>query len=312
MNRLYKQYVWIFDIVAILVISFFLAKITGVFIAKKLEVERSVAILKRAVSAEDESQYRNEDYYKIIVERNIFDSSDVPVIEPTEEEQQEEMMSSGELVETTLGIKVIGVLVVGDGKDGRSSATIVAPGGNNKAKVYAVGEDESFSPGVKLMLIQPDRIEFLNSGRREFAKVETKYGESIFGPPKGATVVASKGAPEKPAAAGVVEEGSGRFVIDQAEIENAMQNLDKLYTEIRAVPHFSGGKVSGMKVLSVKSGSVFAKLGLQRGDILKKINGMELDVRKGFEIFSRLKDSKNLTLDYERGGKNVTNEYEIR
>jgi general secretion pathway protein C len=78
------------------------------------------------------------------------------------------------------------------------------------------------------------------------------------------------------------------------------------------VPNFQDGKASGMKILSVKPGSVFAKLGLKRGDILNRINGVELDVRKGFEIFSQLKDQKSLSLDLVRGGANQTVEYEIR
>jgi len=67
-----------------------------------------------------------------------------------------------------------------------------------------------------------------------------------------------------------------------------------------------------MKILSVRSGSLFSKLGLQRGDILQRINGIELDVRKGFEIFNQLKDQKSLTVDLIRQGSNQTFEYEIR
>ncbi|MBI4126951.1 MAG: hypothetical protein HY465_05605 [Deltaproteobacteria bacterium] len=67
-----------------------------------------------------------------------------------------------------------------------------------------------------------------------------------------------------------------------------------------------------MKILSVKNGSIFAKLGIQRGDILERINGMELDVKQGFAIFSQLKDAKQLAVDLVRQGQPVTMEYEIR
>jgi len=50
----------------------------------------------------------------------------------------------------------------------------------------------------------------------------------------------------------------------------------------------------------------------KRGDVLQRINGIDLDVRKGFEIFSQLKDQKNLSLDLIRGGANQTVDYEIR
>ncbi|MFA4875517.1 MAG: hypothetical protein WC690_09295, partial [bacterium] len=110
----------------------------------------------------------------------------------------------------------------------------------------------------------------------------------------------------------VKTEAPGKFTVDQKEVDDALQNLDRLYTEIRAVPNFSGGKVSGMKILSVKNGSLFSKLGLRRGDVLQKINGMELDVKKGFEIFNQLKEQKTITLDLIRQGQPTTLEYEIR
>ena len=55
-----------------------------------------------------------------------------------------------------------------------------------------------------------------------------------------------------------------------------------------------------------------ALLGMKRGDVLKKINGLELDVKKGFEIFNQLKDQSTITLDLIRQGQPTTLEYEIR
>jgi type II secretory pathway component PulC len=46
--------------------------------------------------------------------------------------------------------------------------------------------------------------------------------------------------------------------------------------------------------------------------VLQKINGMELDVKRGFEIFSQLKEQKNITLDLIRQGQPTTLDYEIR
>jgi general secretion pathway protein C len=165
-----------------------------------------------------------------------------------------------------------------------------------------------------LTRVLPHRIEFLNSGKLEYAEVFQDLGDSIFGPPRTdevltdavAAVNDKKG--EKP----LVKDEGGKFMVDQREVDNALTNLDKLYTDIRAVPNFSGGKVSGMKILSVKNDSIFAKLGLRRGDVLQKINGMELDVKQGFAIFSQLKDEKRIVLDLVRQSLPTTLEYEIR
>lgn len=324
-----RQYSWAINLVGILFCSYFLANITGVYIGKSMEVKRSVGMLAKTDIADVEKEVLGEDAYGVIVERDIFDPSERATKqegEGSEEEVvEEEGQETGEAVPTSLSLTVLGVLVVGEGTDSRSSATISSGGGGGGGKggkgggsaaVYAVGDKESFAPNTKLTRVQPSRIEFLNGGRLEYAEVGSDFGTSIFGPPSEGAVTASAG--EAAPAGGdegeslIKAETPGKYTVDRREIDNALQNLDQLYTEIRAVPHFSGGKVAGMKILSVKSGSLFAKLGLQRGDILQRINGMELDVKKGFEIFSKLKDENDINLDVMRKGQPTTLEYEIR
>lgn len=312
-----RQYSWVVDLVGILLCSFFLSKVVGVYLGKSIEVKKSIGVLKTAEEIAPERKKVDLSEYKIIIERNIFDSASLggeSVAGEGTEAAAEEQSSTGEAVKTGLSIKVMGVLVVGDGRDKRSTASIAGGGGGGKGAstaIYAVGDVESFAPNTKLTRVRPDRIEFLNSGRLEYAEVLSETGDSIFGPPKRETVT-MKEEPKTQAATTVKKETSGKFVVDQREIDDAIQNLDKLYTEIRAVPNFAGGKVSGMKILSVKEGSLFSKLGMKRGDILQKINGLELDVKRGFEIFNQLKEQKNITLDMIRQGQPMTLDYEIR
>lgn len=316
MGGFFRQYSWIIDLIGVLLCSFFLARITSVYIGKSLEVKKSIGVLTVADVPPVQSERRPLSDYSVIVERNMFDPSERAPDAPVETESKgdsDESYVSGQAVPTSLGIKVIGVLVVGAGRDKRSTATIT--GGTGKggstSNVYAVGDEESFAPNTKLVLVQPDRIEFLNGGRLEYAEVMADGGPSIFGAPADAVASAAPADKGEKKDLTVVQEG-GKFAVDQREVENALQNLDKLYTDIRAVPNFSGNKVSGMKILSVKNGSLFAKLGLRRGDVLQKINGLELDIKRGFEIFNQLKDQKSITLDLVRQGQPTTLEYEIR
>lgn len=315
MSGFFKQYSWLVDLIAVLFCSFFLAKIVGVYLGQNLEVKRSIGVLKAPEKISEGEKGPDIAEYRVILERNIFDSTSAPAEEGAAATfgAEETQVLSGEAVKTSLDIKVIGVLVVGEGRDPRSSATVIGGGSKPIPSVYAVGDVESFAPNTKLTRVAPDRIEFLNSGRLEYAEVGGDFGSSIFGPPPVGELIASAAPEKKDTPSFVKAEGGGKFAIDQKEIDNALSNLDRLYTEIRAVPNFgSDGKISGMKLLSVKAGSLFAKLGLQRGDVLQRINGIELDVRRGFEIFNQLKDQKNLTVDLVRQGSQQTFEYEIR
>lgn len=302
-----KQYSWLINVALILIASLFAAKIANVYLGKMLEVKKSIGVLKSEGTSMNLDTVKNREDYEVIVQRNIFDSSETGETAEAGTAEDTAYIPGGEAIKTSLSVKVLAVLVIGEGKDKRSSATIDSSG----VDVYGVGDEKTFSPGVKLVQIKPDRIEFVRNGRLEYAELIQEMGEDIFGLPKpmGGTTTAAK---VSQTAETITKVAEGKFTIDQHEIENAVQNLDKLYTEIRAVPNFQEGRVAGMKILSVKPGSVFAKLGLKRGDILQRINGLELDVRKGFEIFSQLKDQKSLTLDLVRGGSNQTVEYEIR
>lgn len=313
MGGLLKQYFWIANLLIILFCTYFVAKIINVYVAKAIEVHQTIGVMKKAEKAAAVREFHDRTYYDVIVERNMFDSSESAPAEGGETQESGEVAyePGQDAVETSLPVKVFAVLVVGEGKDERSSATLSM---GKDIDVYGVKGDKSFSPGVTLVQVKPDRIEFVNRGRLEFKKIEDDSVGSIFGPPtEGTPQVASKEEVVKPKEPSetVAKEGD-KFVIDQREIDNALTNLDRLYTEIRAVPNFQDGKVTGMKILNVKPGSLFAKLGLKRGDILSRINGIELDVKRGFDIFNQLKEQKNFNLDLVRGGATQTFDYEIR
>ena len=325
MSGLWKQYGWCGTLAFILCLSFFLAKIVGVYLASLLEVSRSIAVVAEEGETTTEPTVEDVAAYKIITERNIFDASEAPAPAPCKpdddrpecKQQTTVPTPTGVAVKTTLPIKILSTVVIGEGKDGRSTAVVDA-GGSKGVDVYAVRDPKStFAPGVVLLQVKPRRIEFLHNNRLEFAELEDdSTAASIFGPPE---KLQDGAAPKKAPAAGdttptgekVAQVGENKFVDDQGEIDAALSSLDQLYTQIRAVPNFEGGKVQGMKILSIKPGSIFAKLGLRRGDVLDQINGQQIDIKNGFQLFNQLKEQKQFTLGLKRDGKTTSYEYEI-
>lgn len=313
MEALLKQWMWVAKALGVLVAAFLMAKITNVYVGQLLELHRSIGVVSPMVTETKSEDMRKQSDFDVIVQRNIFDSSETPVSPdqagaPGSATQQ---VPTGEAVKTSLPIKVMGVMMIGDGKDKRSSTSIEVSG---KSDAYGVGDEMAIASNAKLVQVKPDRIEFVNGGRLEYAELDMGLGENIFGPPKAtaATVTTEKTTPVGEKEGGVAKLTDNKFAIDQKEIDNALANPELLYTEIRAVPNFENGKVSGMKVLSIKPGSIFSKLGIKRGDVLQQINGMDLDVKQGFQIFSQLKDQKNFNMNVQRNGAKTTLEYEIR
>lgn len=313
MEALLKQWMWVAKALTVLIAAYLMAKITNVYVGKALELKRSIGVVSPLVSESKSEETRRQSDFDIIVQRNIFDSNEAPASadQAGAEGDGSQAVPTGEAVKTSLPIKVLGIMMIGDGKDKRSSTSVESGG---KTDAYGVTEEMVIASNAKLVQIKPNRIEFVNGGRLEYAELDMGVGENIFGPPK--TTVTSIATGEKVAPAskegGVAKLGETKFAVDQKEIDNAMANPEVLYTEIRAVPNFENGKVSGMKVLSIKPGSIFSKLGIKRGDVLQQINGMDLDVKQGFQIFSQLKDQKTFNMNVQRDGAKTTLEYEIR
>jgi type II secretion system protein C len=143
-----------------------------------------------------------------------------------------------------------------------------------------------------------------------------EFGEGMITDRPASALEKGPGAAPPPAkgepGAGVKEMEQGKFMVDRAEVDNALSSMDQLFTQIRAVPQFKEGKAAGLKVLSVKSGSLFAKLGLKRNDVLERVNGQAIDMKQGMEIFTQLKDSQQISIDLLRDGKKTTLEYNIQ
>ena len=300
------------------VCAYFVAQALSTYIASLLEIEPVVREEGRGRSLEEskEPKLTLEDY-QVIADRNIFNSAQTEgeSVGVPGEEAPVDMGELGPAVKSSLDASLVGTLVVGDGADRRSSA-LVSSGKAKSGKVYFVGDEEGFAPSVKLMKVEKGRIEFLNGSRLEYIAIEDdEKGKSIFatrdevfGSGDGDKVAAND--KEKPQVKS--EGGEGLITIEQKELDEALANLDRLYSEVRIVPNFQGGQSKGLKLLSVKPGSLVSKLGIRRGDVLEKINGEELDLKKGMELFGQLKDMKNFSVDIVRGGKNQTMAYEIR
>jgi general secretion pathway protein C len=307
---LLKKYLWVAYLVGVMFCSYFLAKMVTILIADRLILDRKFAFSQISQDVPlPVKTVASFDQYKVILDRNIFDSK-VVTAPVTEEAVTETPNLEGPAVKTSLPIKLLSTFSVGSGGDQRSTATIISSGTakGGAADVYTVGDEKQFSPGVKITKILPDRVEFINGPRLEYVEIENLGTMNVS---TGSPLSKLEGlAGTKPA--GVATQGEGKFVVDQAEIDNALANLDKLFTEVRAVPNFVGGKPAGIKLLSMTSSSLFAKLGLQRGDVIERINGVDLDMKRGFDIFNQLKGEKRITIDLNRNGAKQTLDYEIR
>ena len=116
----------------------------------------------------------------------------------------------------------------------------------------------------------------------------------------------------KSSGAGDVIDAGDHKIVDRSLLDYYADNMDEIYKNIGITEVKKGNKIEGFKVTFVKRGSPFAKLGLKRGDIIKSINGEELNsYNAAFNTYKNIKNTANLTLVIERGKKEMELEYEV-
>ncbi|HUJ80139.1 MAG TPA: type II secretion system protein GspC [Nitrospiria bacterium] len=112
---------------------------------------------------------------------------------------------------------------------------------------------------------------------------------------------------------GVREVAANHWLIERGKIDAALANLPKLLTQARLIPNFTGGKADGFRLLSMQPGSFYTEIGLQEGDVLQRINGIEVnDPQNLLKAFQQLQNESAINVDLQRRSQPVTLAYEIR
>lgn len=111
---------------------------------------------------------------------------------------------------------------------------------------------------------------------------------------------------------GEIVDAGGVKIIDKSLLDHYAKNMDDIYKNIGIAESRKGKDINGFKITFVRKDSHFAKLGVKRGDILKSINGQEINsYNVAFDIYKNIQSVQNLTLVVERDKEEVELEYEI-
>jgi general secretion pathway protein C len=106
--------------------------------------------------------------------------------------------------------------------------------------------------------------------------------------------------------------GDNRFVIARAEVEKARANIGELLKQARLEPNIVNGQTSGFVVRMIQPRSLLGQLGLQVGDVVTQVNGVELNSpEKALQIFQQLREARRLSVDLLRGGQPLSLQYEV-
>lgn len=188
---------------------------------------------------------------------------------------------------TKIPLSLIGTFI----SDGQDPYAIVEDKRKSTQDVFNIN-DRLFGEAT-LKTIFRDRVEIERNGQIEILAIDD-----------------SPGAADSSSSSSASQD---EFVVDEAELDRNLENLPLLLTQARAVPYFKEGKSVGLRMFAIKSGSMFEKIGLKNGDILKGINGNSMgDLSQAMKLFEQLKQERSITVVLERDRQDKEFKYQIR
>jgi general secretion pathway protein C len=179
---------------------------------------------------------------------------------------------------TSANLALAGTLA---GADPSTGWAIIGASGQS-ARVYATGS--SLPGGTKLVAVYPDRVLIDRGGARESLLLPRLSGGSAgaaYAPPV--------------AQASLTPDDLVRQVMGQQSAVNEL---------LRPQPVYAGGQLRGFRVYPGRDRALFARTGLQPGDLVMAINGAAIDdPQRGVETLRGIGQGAPVTVTIDRNGQ---------
>ena len=191
-----------------------------------------------------------------------------------------------------------------------------AVGSNNLS--YAIFEDKTQSQGKQEIIKLGENV--FNYGRlkkTDKSSVEIERDSVIYTITMPEAILDSEKVQEQsngPSQTSFAKQiGEREYILDSQRIQKSLENPEQILTHARLLPHIKDGHQEGFTISEVVPGGIYQSLGLRNGDILLKINGLEIsNPEVAIQAMSALKGMNNVDLDIIRNGKNMSMNYKIR
>lgn len=231
--------------------------------------------------------------YNVITQRNIFNSDGV-IPEPLKGEDKAPQDLPAELSKLPLGL--IGTIVHVD--PAKSIASIELKG-RNKIDHFAI--DDEIEGMAKITKVERRKVFFrnLSNNRNEYIEIKEEAKVTF-----GTKTVTTTGGP--------IQQQGNEFTVDGTFVQKKLQDLPELLQTASGQFSFTNGRIDGYRILDVEPDSLFTQFGIRPGDLIKSVNGQPLDSpAKAMELFNDLKNSPQIKMSINRGGRDEEMTYNI-
>lgn len=243
--------------------------------------------------------------YNTLISRNIF-SADGVIPDPLIAKGQDpNNIKEADPVQSQLPLTLIGTLV--HSNPDKSIAAVEIRGKN---QILSYTPKRNIENLATLLKVERQRIVFrnLNTNALEFIAMKPFGNNKVA---FGATAPVS----QTTVGGDVKNIGDNKFTIKRADLQKYLNDLSSILMQARAVPARDKvtGEVIGYRIVDFQPNSIFSQLGIQRMDLIKSVNGEAVDTpQKAMELFNMFKNSNNIKMSVDRGGRTETLDYSIQ
>jgi general secretion pathway protein C len=308
LEALLRKYLWAIDLVVIGLCSVFLARAAASAVESALVVPPA-RMASRSPSSQPAAVYVKE--IEPILKRNMFCSGCPPIIAvPVSDSESTKVDLTPQ--KTTLPLALMAIMYQPPPLGIKWSAAVVRDTEDKTMGAFGVGGKVH---NATITEIGETRIYLDNSGKTEYLDL---LEAAAAAPTAAAPTPTPAAAPQGDALSaemdrGIKKTGENTYDIQRATLESVLGNMSLLSRSARIVPEIKDGKAAGFRLYSVRPDGPFAKIGMQNGDVIASINGLEItSPEKALEVYAKLKSASHLSLGLERNGSKVTKDYSIR
>ncbi len=298
-----QKYAWVIHLFIIFLVAKSASNTLVNFLDQKIQgpTKKEATHITQPFPTTPKITYPTKEQLNVITKRNIFNpNAKEEDVFMTERAKGAGLDEAG-AVPTSLPLELVGTIILSDPK---RSVAAIKDKGMNQTESYQVGD--IINKKAKVFKVEPLKVYFQNieTGMFEFVAIQEEGKEFSSG---------ARGEPGMDLGTGIRQAGEGRFVIDRGALESSLSNPNEILTQARAVPNIVDGKIKGFRIFSIRPGSIYEKLGIHNGDVILRVNGIELDSpAKALEFYGAISSASDISLDMDRNGQLMSNNYTIK
>ncbi len=226
-----------------------------------------------------------------LVERNMFCSGCTPeAARPRDTET---------VVRTSLPLRLIATQV--SSEKGYSTATIH---NTQTLRQGSYNTGQAIPGGASIVGISEQYVEVLNERSNAVERLVLGGADDVA-----PAIVA----PAKRGREGVRKVSDTEYEVEADLFDAIVASPMSFAKGVRVRPAMKGGQVRGLKLYAIRGSSVWAKLGVENGDVVRAVNGVPLrGLDTALALYGKLRTSANVSVDLERGGNAVSIDYRVR